>query len=79
MNKGDIEIIETADGEHYYLVLKMDILETDEYYTSARDSLLYEMKSEDYDSLIAEWTAAQSFEKNNDAYKRYDPEKMFGE
>lgn len=79
MNKGDIEIIETADGEHYYLVLKMDVLENEDYFTAARDSLLYEMKSDDYDSLIAEWTAAQSFEKNNDAYKRYDPEKLFGE
>ena len=79
MNKGDIEIVETADGEHYYLVLKMDILETEDYFTSARASLLSEMKSEDFDGMIAEWISAQSISKNNEAYKRYDPQKMFAE
>ena len=77
MNKGDIQIIETADGEHYYLVVKLDILEDDEYFTTARASLLSEMKSDDFDGMVSEWTAAQSVEKNADSYKRYDPEKMF--
>ena len=77
MNKGDIQIIETADGEHYYLVVKLDILEDDEYFTTARASLLSEMKSDDFDGMISEWTAAQTVEKNADSYKRYDPEKMF--
>lgn len=77
MNKGDIQIIETADGEHYYLVVKLDILEDDEYFTTARESLLSEMKSDDFDGMVSEWTAAQTVEKNTDSYKRYDPEKMF--
>lgn len=77
MNKGDIQIIETADGEHYYLVVKLDILEDDEYFTTARASLLSEMKSDDFDGMVSEWTAAQTVEKNADSYKRYDPEKMF--
>lgn len=77
MNKGDIQIIETADGEHYYLVVKLDILEDDEYFTTARGSLLSEMKSDDFDGMVSEWTAAQTVEKNADSYKRYDPEKMF--
>lgn len=77
MNKGDIQIIETADGEHYYLVVKLDILEDDEYFTTARASLLSEMKSDDFDGMVSEWTAAQNVEKNADSYKRYDPEKMF--
>ena len=77
MNKGDVQIIETADGEHYYLVVKLDILEDEEYFTSARSSLLSEMKSDDFDGMVSEWTAAQTVEKNADSYKRYDPEKMF--
>lgn len=77
MNKGDIQIIETADGEHYYLVVKLDILEDDEYFTTARTSLLSEMKSDDFDGMISEWISAQTVEKNADSYKRYDPEKMF--
>lgn len=77
MNKGDIQIIETADGEHYYLVVKLDILEDEEYFTTARASLLSEMKSDDFDGMVSEWTAAQTVEKNADSYKRYDPEKMF--
>ena len=77
MNKGDIQIIETADGEHYYLVVKLDILEDEDYFTTARASLISEMKSDDFDGMISEWTAAQTVEKNADSYKRYDPEKMF--
>lgn len=79
MNKGDIEIVETADGEHYYLVLKLDILEDGEYFTTARDSLLSEMKYDEFEGIVTEWTASQSVSKNDAAYKRYDPEKMFGE
>lgn len=79
MNKGDIEIIETADGEHYYLVLKLDILEDEDYFASARSSLLSEMKYDEFKGIVTEWTAAQSVSKNDAAYKRYDPEKMFSE
>lgn len=77
MQKGDIQIIESSDSETYYIVLKMDVLETDEYFLSAKDSLLYEMKSEDFDALITQWTEAQNVVKNQDAYKRYDPKKLF--
>ncbi len=77
MNKGDIQIIESADSEYYYIVVKLDILETDEYFETARDSLLYEMKSGDLDELVAQWTESQTVNKNQDAYKRYDPEKIF--
>ncbi|MGN1105336.1 MAG: hypothetical protein ACI4RH_01700, partial [Huintestinicola sp.] len=77
MNKGDIEIVETADGEHYYLVLKLDILEDEEYFASARSSLLSEMKYDEFKGIVTEWSGAQSVSKNDAAYKRYDPEKMF--
>lgn len=79
MNKGDIQIVESADGEHYYVVLKLDIIETDEYFDTAKESLLHEMRSEDFDSLIDSWIDLQHFSKNLDAYERYAPEKMFTE
>lgn len=77
MNKGDIQIIESTNGEYYYVVVKMDVLETDEYFNAARESLLYEMKSEEFDDVISQWTETQSVNKNQDAYDRYDPEKIF--
>lgn len=77
MAKGDIQIVESADGEHYYVVLKMDILETDEYFDTVKGSLLYEMRSDDYAALITQWTESQSFRMNSEAYERYSPEKIF--
>lgn len=79
MEKGDVRIIETADGEHYYVLLKMDILETDEYFENAKGSLLYEMRSDDYSDLVVRWTESQSFIRNSEAYERYAPEKIFAE
>lgn len=76
MSNGDIEIIETPDGEHYFVVLKIDILEDSTYFDAAKTSLLFEMKSEDYDALIDTWVSAQSISKNEESYKRYDPKKM---
>ena len=76
MNKGDIAIIESADSESYFIVAKLDVLENEDYFNSAKTSLLFEMKSEDYDALIAEWTAAQNVAKNQESYDRYDPEKI---
>lgn len=76
MANGDIEIIETPDGEHYFVVTKIDILEDETYFDAAKTSLLFEMKSEDYDALIETWTAVQSVSKNEEAFKRYDPKKL---
>ncbi|MDE7294254.1 MAG: hypothetical protein K2N72_07505 [Oscillospiraceae bacterium] len=76
MKNGDIEIIETPDGEHYFIVLKYDILEDESYFEAARTSLLFEMKEEDYDSVIDSWTALQNVAKNEESYKRYDPKNL---
>ncbi len=76
MSNNEVRFIESTNGEHYYVVLKMDILEGDEYYTASRSSLLYEMKSEDYDELVASWTEGQAVTRNAEAYKRYDPAEM---
>lgn len=75
MSKGEIKIVESADGEHLYLVVKLDVLETDEYYNTAKESLIYEMKSDDFDAMIEQWMQSQVVVKNEDSYKKYDPEK----
>lgn len=78
MAKGEARVIESDDGEHYYVVVKLDILETDDYFNSAKESLLYEMKSDEFEDVVSGWTEGQTVEKNQDAYDRYDPEKIFG-
>ncbi|MDE6592804.1 MAG: hypothetical protein K2K57_07070 [Oscillospiraceae bacterium] len=76
MKNGDIEIVETPDGEHYYIVVKLDILEDESYFEAARTSLLFEMKEADYDSVLDGWTAVQNVAKNEESYKRYDPKEL---
>ncbi len=77
MEKGELRIVESENGEHYYLVLKMDVIETDEYFNAAKSSLLYEMKEDEFDALITSWADEIGFTKNPDAYERYSPEKLF--
>ena len=74
MSDGDIVIIE--EDEHYYIVQKYDILEDESYYASAKDSLLHEMKDEDYKELTKSWTDSVSVTFNDKAIKRYLPTKF---
>lgn len=76
MNTGDITIIESDDSEYYYVVYKMDILEDDEYFTSSKESLLYEMKDEDYENVLSGWADEVDFTVNDKAVERYVPEKF---
>lgn len=77
MNVGDISIVETKDGEHYYVLARLDLNEDESYFTASKDSLLHEMKSDDYDALIETWVSAQNYQGNAEAVNRYDPVKMF--
>lgn len=76
MNTGDITIIESDDSEYYYVVYKMDLLEDDEYFTNAKESLLYEMKDEDYENVLSGWADEVDFTVNEKAVERYVPEKF---
>lgn len=77
MEKGEIRLIE--DNEYYYIAVKLDVLETDEYYLTAKASLLSEMKSDEYDELVESWKSEVDFQRNQKAFDRYDPEKIFKE
>lgn len=74
MENGDITIVE--EDEYYYVVYKMDILEDDTYYESAKESLLYEMRDDDFTSLCEEWADSIEFEFNEKAIERYTPQKF---
>ncbi|MBR4224791.1 MAG: hypothetical protein IKR73_08280, partial [Oscillospiraceae bacterium] len=79
LKTGEAGIVESADGEHYYIVIRLDLGEDDSYFQSAKDSLLFEMKEEDYDALVDTWVNAQNVIPNEQARKRYDPTKIFKE
>ncbi len=74
---GDCKILESEDGEHIYVVVKLDILEDESYFEASRESLLHDMRDDDFDALIDTWKESQTVIRNEAAVKRYDPQKMF--
>ena len=74
MSAGDITIVE--EDEFYYVLTRLDIFETDDYYESAKDSLLYEMRDDDFESLRQEWAESVDFTINSKAVERYTPQKF---
>ncbi len=75
MEKGEIRIVEGDEVD--YIVVKLDILETDDYFEEQRDNLLDSYKWDEYEAMIEEWATLVDYVKNEKAYDRYDPEKMF--
>lgn len=76
MQAGDVTIIESEDGEYYYVVAKYDLLDDPTYFDSAKESILYEMREDDFDTLKKEWTDSIDFTFNEKAVERYTPEKF---
>ena len=74
---GDCKILESEDGEHIYVVVKLDILDDESYFEASRQSLLYDMREDDFDALIDTWKESQTVIRNEAAVKRYDPQKIF--
>lgn len=74
MSAGDITIVE--EDEFYYVLTRLDIFETDDYYESTKDSLLYEMRDDDFESLRQEWAESVDFTINSKAVERYTPQKF---
>lgn len=76
MDPGDITIIESEDGEYYYVVAEYDLLDDPTYFLSAKESLLYEMKEDDFEALKKEWADSVELTINEKAVERYVPEKF---
>ncbi len=71
---GETTIIE--DDEVYYVVQRLDLLERTDLLESNYEYILHELKDEDFNQKMKEYAKTITFEKNEDAYKRYDPEKL---
>lgn len=64
------------DDKKYYLVQKLDIFGRDDLLDSYRSTILYELKGDEFNELVSTWAAELDVERNEKAYKRYNPKKM---
>ena len=64
------------DDNYYYLVLRLPTLERTDIYDTYRSSLLYELKGDEFDSLLEEWTAEYTFTENTKGIKKFKLEKL---
>lgn len=71
---GDVVIVE--EDEVYYVVAKLDLFADEEYYADNELSARYALKGDEFDAMIDSWVEAQTFEKNEAAYKKYKIEKF---
>ena len=72
---GEVSIIE--DNEVYYVVQRLDLLERTDLIESNSESILYTLKSEEFEAKIQEYTDSLNYEKNENSYKRYDPKDLY--
>lgn len=74
---GDVFIVE--ENEEYYVVQILDLFADETYYDNNAESALHALKDEEYNAMVDEWIAAQTFEKNEAAYKAYKIDKFLEE
>jgi len=71
------EIIEDESEETLYLIVKLDInnrINADDLWSENNvEGVRSSMFSEDFQKMLDEWASAYKIEKNEKAYKRYDP------
>ncbi|WP_124098122.1 hypothetical protein [Ruminococcus sp. Marseille-P6503] len=61
----------------YYIIIRGDVSERTDYAEDNRDSILQEMKSEDFQTKVDAWVEAISFTENEKALRRYTPEAVY--
>ncbi len=75
MNAG--EVIVSAEYNNYvFVVLKTDILESDDYKENYKKGSLIELKRDEFLEMIEQYSTGLSVEKNQKAIDRYDPKKI---
>lgn len=67
------------EDEIYYIVYKPNILEDTEYVAGMKSSVQFELKGEEFEQSIKDWSAGLTVVKNDAAYKRYSIEKLIEE
>lgn len=61
----------------YYIIIRGDVSERTDYAAENEDTVLHEMKDEEYEAKITEWIEAIKFVNNDKAIKRYTPETVY--
>ena len=65
------------DDDYYYLFVTADVLEREDYIEDNKDTLLDEMKGEDFEDLLADWVDAMDISENTKATKKYTVQKVY--
>lgn len=73
---GDNEFRIIEDDEVYYVVRKTDLFSDENYFDTNKNSVLYEMKSDEFSAMTDEWAAAVELTMNDAAVNRYKPDKF---
>lgn len=77
LKKGDIKILTSSDKSEIVLVQKLDIKkDEDKYYKSYRESVLHQLKDEDFNKKFEKFAKSLEIEKKNAATKRVKIKKI---
>lgn len=71
---GEPLIIE--DDENYYVTIKYDITKDENTFKEYRDTVLYDLKGDEYEAMQKEWYKDYKFDTNEDSIKRYKLSKL---
>ncbi|MDD6237798.1 MAG: hypothetical protein PUB00_10550 [Clostridiales bacterium] len=71
---GEPLIIE--DDENYYVAIKYDITKDEDVFTDYRDTLLYDLKGDDFEAMQKEWYKDYKVDTNEASIKRYKLSKL---
>ncbi len=59
------------DDENYYVAVKYDITKDEDVFTDYRETVLYELKEDDFEAMQKEWYKDYQVDTNEDSIKRY--------
>lgn len=69
-------LIEDDDNEVYYLVQVMGLFDDPDYLENNRESVLHNLKDEEFDAEVESWTEGQNVVINQDSFDRYKLDKI---
>lgn len=71
---GDPIFVEDKENLKYYVVVRLDIMEREDLWTDEyKVSLLLEILGDEYDEKLLSFATLEAINKNERAFKRYDP------
>lgn len=73
---GDYILIEDDDREVYYLVQTMGLFDDPDYLENNRESVLHNLRDEEFSAEVRNWTEGQNVVVNQDSINRYKLDKI---